>query len=68
MSDRGRIPELDPQISKEPLMKRTLTTKLTLASAAAALALGAAACEVDDGGDAGTEDPLMEEEGGDDGL
>ena len=45
-------------------MKRTLTTKLTLASAAAALALGAAACEVEDGDlEDPVEDPLLEEEG-----
>ncbi len=45
-------------------MKRTLTTKLTLAGAAAALALGAAACEVENGdlGDP-VDDPLLEEEG-----
>ena len=43
-------------------MKHTLTTKITLASAAAALALGAAACEVEDNG-AGTteEDPLLDD-------
>jgi hypothetical protein len=46
------------------MMKRTRTAKLTLATAAAALALGAAACEVDDAdlGDP-VEDPLLEEEG-----
>ncbi len=45
-------------------MKRTFTTKLTLATAAAALALGAAACEVDDANlEDPAEDPLLEEEG-----
>jgi hypothetical protein len=49
-------------------MKRTLTTKLTLASAAAALALGAAACEVEENGaDTTTEDPLLDD-GADDGV
>jgi hypothetical protein len=58
-----------PQGSKELPMKRTLTTKLTLASAAAALALGAAACEVEDNGaDPGTEDPLLDDGAEDDGL
>lgn len=49
-------------------MKHTLTRKLTLAGAAAALALGAAACEIeDDGGDLdpGLEDPVLEDDGGD---
>ena len=45
------------------MMKRTLTTKLTLATAAAALALGGAACEVEEGDIDPAEDPLLEEEG-----
>lgn len=43
---------------------RSLGTKLTLAVSAAALALGAAACDIDEDaleGDLG-EDPLLEEE------
>jgi hypothetical protein len=49
-------------------MKRTLTMKITLASAAGALALGAAACEVEDNGaDTTEEDPLLDD-GADDGL
>jgi hypothetical protein len=45
-------------------MKRTRTTKVTLAGAVAALALGAAACEVENG-DVGdpADDPVLEEEG-----
>lgn len=39
-------------------MKRTLATKIVMASSAAALALGAAACEVEEGNGG---DPLMEE-------
>jgi hypothetical protein len=60
--------ERTPRLEGAP-MKRTLTTKLTLASAAAALALGAAACEVEDNGaDPGTEDPLLDDGAEDDGL
>ncbi|MFN2347238.1 MAG: hypothetical protein ABR616_16185 [Dermatophilaceae bacterium] len=44
-------------------MKRTLTTKLTLAGAAAALALGGAACEVEEGDVDPVEDPALDEEG-----
>lgn len=45
-------------------MKRTLATRLTLAAAAATLALGAAACEVENGDlEDPAEDPLLEEEG-----
>ena len=46
------------------MMKRTLATRLTLAGAAAALAVGGAACDVENGdvGDPG-DDPLLEEEG-----
>ena len=44
-------------------MKRTLATKLTLATAAAALALGGAACEVEEGDVDPVEDPMIEEEG-----
>lgn len=52
---------------------KTLARKITLASAAAALALGAAACEIDDDGglddpgldDPGLEDPLLEDGDGD---
>lgn len=45
-------------------MKRTLTTKLTLTTAAAALALGATACDVEDpnGADDGVDDPVLEDE------
>ena len=51
-------------------MKNTLTRKLTVAGAAAALALGAAACEIDDPEngelDPGLEeDPVLEDDGGD---
>lgn len=46
-------------------MKRTFTTKLTIATAAAALALGGAACEVEDADVDPAEDPSLEEEGGD---
>ncbi len=44
-------------------MRRNLTTKLALSGAAAALALGAAACEVEEGpgGDTGIDDPLMDD-------
>ena len=38
-------------------MKRTLASKIVMASSAAALALGAAACEVEEGNG----DPLMED-------
>ncbi len=44
-------------------MKRTLTTKVTLAGAVAALALGAAACEVENGDVDPADDPVLEEEG-----
>ena len=49
-------------------MKRTLTAKMTLLSGAAALALGAAACEVENGTmddpvqDDFTDDDLLEDE------
>jgi hypothetical protein len=49
---------------------RTTTTKLLLAGSAAALALGAAACEVepgDDGMNGGLEDPGFDD-GMDDGM
>lgn len=49
-------------------MKRTLTTKLALAGGVAALALGAAACEVDDGTDTTVEDPVLDEGFEDDGF
>lgn len=39
-------------------MKRTLTMKLAIAGGTAALALGAAACEVNDNG---TGDPMMDD-------
>lgn len=40
-------------------VKRTLLARLALPTSAAALALGAVACEVEDGGtDTGTEDPI----------
>lgn len=45
-------------------MKRTLATRLTLAGAAATLALGAAACDVDNGDfEDPMDDPILEEEG-----
>jgi hypothetical protein len=44
-------------------MKRTRTTKLVLAGSAAALALGVAACEVEDTGDPGFDDPGVEDDG-----
>ena len=48
-------------------MKRTLSTRMTVATAAAALALGAAACEVEDGGtgDETMEEPLLDDGSGD---
>jgi hypothetical protein len=42
-------------------VKRTLTTKLALAGGVAALALGAAACEVEDGTDTTMEDPVLDD-------
>ena len=42
-------------------MKRSLTTRLTFLSAAAALALGAAACEVED--PENIEDPALDDGG-----
>jgi hypothetical protein len=51
-------------------MKRTMSTKLLLAGSAAALALGAAACEVEPGDDTldgGFEDGGFEDDGMDDG-
>lgn len=48
------------------MMKRTLTKKLAIAASASALAFGAAACQVEEGGsglDPAQEDPLMEEGG-----
>jgi hypothetical protein len=49
-------------------MKRTLTMKITLASAAGALALGAAACEVEENGaDTTTDDELLDD-GSEEGL
>lgn len=51
-------------------MKHTLTKKLTVASAAAALALGAAACEIEEDGDLNggvDEDPILDD-GVDDGV
>jgi hypothetical protein len=48
---------------KEAPMKRTLTMKLALAGGTAALALGAAACEVDDAGtDPMMDDPVLEDD------
>jgi hypothetical protein len=46
-------------------MKRNLTSTLALSSAVAALALGATACEIEEGtgGDPGIEDPLMDDTG-----
>jgi hypothetical protein len=49
-------------------VKRTLTTKLALAGGVAALALGAAACEVDDGTDTTVEDPVLDDGTQDDTL
>jgi hypothetical protein len=52
-------------------MKRTMSTKLLLAGSAAALALGAAACEVEPGDDTldgGFEDGGFEDDGMDDDL
>lgn len=44
-------------------MKRTLSMKLALAGGTAALALGAAACEVDgDGTDPMVEDPVLDDD------
>jgi hypothetical protein len=56
-----------PSDTQEYDVKRTLTSKLALAGGVAALALGAAACEVeDDGGlDPGVEDPVLDDTGGD---
>lgn len=50
-------------------MKRTLTTKLAVAGGVAALALGAAACEVEegDGLDPGLEDGGLDDGGLDEG-
>lgn len=45
-------------------MKRTLTVKLAVASGVAALALGATACEVENGVD-DTEDPVLDDTGDD---
>lgn len=42
-------------------MKRSMGTKLFLASGAAALALGAAACEIDDAGLDDLNDPAFED-------
>ncbi len=43
-------------------MKRTLTAKMTLLSGAAALALGAAACEVENGVDEPIQDDFQEDD------
>ena len=44
-------------------MKRSLATKLTIVTSATALALGAAACDVEDPGDLNDlEDPVLEDE------
>jgi hypothetical protein len=43
-------------------MKRTRTAKMTLLGSAAALALGAAACEVDNGIDEPLQDDFMEDD------
>jgi hypothetical protein len=50
-------------------VKRTLTKKLAVATGAAALAFGAVACdaETNDGLDPAQEDPMMEDDGFDDG-
>lgn len=42
-------------------MKRTKLTKLALATSAAALALGAAACEIENGELDPVEDPLLDD-------
>ena len=42
-------------------MKRTLTTKLALATGVAALSLGAVACEVENGEVDPIEDPVMDD-------
>jgi hypothetical protein len=48
---------------QENTLKRNLTMKLALAGGTAALALGAAACEVDDSGtDPMMEDPVLEDD------
>jgi hypothetical protein len=46
-------------------VKRTLTSKLALTAGAAALALGAVACEVEDNGtvDDPIEDPVLDDTG-----
>jgi hypothetical protein len=46
-------------------MKRSLSAKMTVLGGVAALALGAAACEVEDPDtiDDGVEDPLLEDDG-----
>ena len=45
-------------------MKRTLTAKMAIAGGVAALALGATACEVENGVD-DTEDPVLDDTGDD---
>lgn len=49
-------------------MKRTLANKLTVLSGAAALALGAAACDVEEpeAGEDQIQDPALEDDGGGD--
>ena len=51
-------------------MKSTLARKLTITASAAALALGAAACDVEDPGDldGDLDDPVLEDDGLDDDL
>lgn len=50
-------------------MKRTLTMRIALAGAAGALALGAAACEVEENGaETTTEEDSLLDDGSDDGL
>lgn len=46
-------------------MKRTMAAKIMLASGTAALALGAAACEIEDPGPDGTvDDGVLDDDGG----
>jgi hypothetical protein len=52
--------------TEEPRVKRNLTTKLALSGAAAALAFGAVACEVEEGTqDPGLDDPIIDDTGND---
>ena len=50
-------------------MKRTMAAKIMLASGTAALALGAAACEIEDPGpDGGMDDGVLDDGGVDDDM